>query len=211
VTAPFGGRITARLIERGTLVSSGTGTPLFHIAATDPVRVFIQVPQDVAPGVKVGTLADVAIREFPGRKFVGKVARDAGELAANTRTMTTEVDVPNPDDAIITGMYATVALTLPTPHKVLSIPSSALYNDSNGLRVATVDANDRVHFITVVIERDVGATIEVSSGLQPDDRVVRIASAEMVEGRTVEVVKDAPKEAPQGAKGEGAKGEGAKK
>lgn len=188
VTAPFGGRITARSIERGTLVSSGTATPLFHLTATDPVRVFIQVPQDVAPNLKNDTEALVNIREFPGRAFKGKVARSSGALDANTRTMTTEVRVPNPDDTIIAGMYATVAITLPVPHRVLSVPASAVFNDSRGVRVAVVDATDHVHIVPIVIERDVGSTIEVSTGITPEDRVVKLAGTDIVEGRAVQVV-----------------------
>jgi RND family efflux transporter MFP subunit len=188
VTAPFGGRVTQRNIERGTLVSAGTATPLFRIAATDPVRVFVQVPQDVAPSVRLDTPAVVSIREFPGRTFAGKVAHAAGALDPTTRTMMTEVRVANPDGQLLTGMYAQVALTLPIPHRVLSIPASALSNDANGLRVAVVDREDHIHLVKVVIEHDTGPTIELASGIAPDDRIVKLASAELTEGRAVEVV-----------------------
>jgi RND family efflux transporter MFP subunit len=189
VTSPFAGRITARNVERGTLVSAGTATPLFRIAATDPVRVFVQVPQDVAPSVRLETPAVVSIREFPGRAFSGKVAHAAGALDATTRTMLTEVRVANPDGQLLTGMYAQVALTLPTPHRALSIPASALLNDANGLRVAVVDRDDHIHLVKVVIEHDTGPTIELSSGVAPDDRVVKLPTPELTEGRPVEVVK----------------------
>jgi RND family efflux transporter MFP subunit len=189
ITAPFSGRITARNIERGALVSAGTASPLFKISAMDPVRVFIQVPQDVAPGVRVDTEADVSIREYPGRAFKGKIARSAGALDATTRTMMTEVRVPNPDGTILTGMYATVALSLPTPHRVMSLPASALMNDANGLRVAIVDPSDHVHLVPVVIERDNGATVELSTGVAPGDRVVKLPTSDLAEGRSVEIVK----------------------
>jgi RND family efflux transporter MFP subunit len=201
ITAPFDGRITVRNIERGALVSAGTASPLFKISAMDPVRVFIQVPQDVAPGVRVDTAAAVSIREYPGRTFQGKVARSAGSLDATTRTMNTEVRVANPDGAILTGMYATVALMLPTPHRVMSLPASALLNDANGLRVAIVDATDHVHLVPVVIERDTGPTVELSTGVAPGDRVVKLPTSELVEGRQVDVAKDPPKDSPkEGAK-----------
>lgn len=196
VTAPFGGRITARMTEVGSLVSSGTGTQLFRLTATDPVRVFVQIPQDVAPSVRNDMPAMVSIREFPGRTFTGKVARSAGALDATTRTMMTEVRVPNPDDAILAGMYATVAFTLATPHRVLSIPSSALFNDAKGVRVAVLTADSHVHLVPVVIERDVGATIEIASGITPEDRVIKLASTELTEGRAVDVVETPPSAAP---------------
>ncbi len=127
-----------RNIERGMLVAGGTSTPLFKIEATDPVRVLVQVPQDVAPSVRVDLVAKVTVREFPGRTFDGKIGHAAGALDATTRTMMTEVRVPNPKGELLTGMYANVALMLPTPHRVLSVPASALLNDAGGIRVAVV-------------------------------------------------------------------------
>src|SRR5262249_26785779 len=110
VTAPFAGTITSRNIERGALVTAGTSTPLFKLAATDPARVFVQVPQDVAPSVRIDVPARVTLREFPTHVFEGKVAHAAGALDPTTRTMLTEVRVPNPEGTLITGMYAQVAL-----------------------------------------------------------------------------------------------------
>ncbi len=190
VVAPFTGTITSRTVERGMLLTAGTATPLFRLSALDPVRVFVQVPQDVAPGVRVGAAAKVTIREFAGRAFEGTIAHSAGALDATTRTMMTEVRVPNPKGELITGMYVQVALTLPSPHKVLSVPATALINDANGLRVAVVEAregHDRIHLVTVLVERDTGPAIEIASGLSPDDRVVKLPSAELTEGREVEV------------------------
>jgi RND family efflux transporter MFP subunit len=189
VVAPFNGTVTLRSIERGTLVTAGTATPLFKISATDPVRVFVQVPQDVAPSVRVDLGAVVTVREYPERKFEGKIAHAAGALDPATRTMMTEVRVPNPKGELLSGMYAQVSLSLPTPHKVLSIPATALLNDAKGLRVAVVDATSHVHLVTVGVERDTGPLIEISSGLAAEDRVVKIPSAELTEGREVEVVK----------------------
>ena len=188
VTAPFTGSITQRWVEVGALVTAGNGQPLYKIAATDPARVFVQVPQDVAPGLRVDVPASVTVREYPGRKFEGRVARSAGELDATTRTMNTEVRVPNGDGALIAGMYAQVALTLPTPHAVFELPSTALMNDSSGLRVATVDEDSKIHLVPVVVERDEGANVEISTGLTGKERIVKLASAEFVEGRPVEVV-----------------------
>jgi multidrug efflux pump subunit AcrA (membrane-fusion protein) len=96
----------------------------------DPARVFVQVPQDVAPSVRTGESAIVSVREYPGRTFSGKVERAAGALDEATRTMNTEVRVPNPDGALLPGMYAEIALTLPSTHRVLELPATALLNES---------------------------------------------------------------------------------
>jgi membrane fusion protein (multidrug efflux system) len=188
VTAPFAGSVTQRWVEVGALVTAGNGQPLYRIAATDPARVFVQVPQDVAPGLRVDVPATVHVREYPGRKFDGKVARSAGELDATTRTMNTEIRVPNADGALIAGMYAEVALTLPSPHAVFELPSTALMSDANGLRVASVDEDSKIHLLPVVVERDEGANIEISTGLTGHERIAKLASAEFIEGKPVEVV-----------------------
>jgi membrane fusion protein (multidrug efflux system) len=187
VTAPFAGTITQRTVEIGALVTAGNSQPLFRIAALDPMRVFVQVPQDVAPSVRPGVSGNVSLREYPGRTFKGEVMRSAGELDPATRTMNTEIRVPNKDGALLPGMYAEVALTLPSPHHVLELPATALMNDARGQRVAVVDSQRKLHLVAVVIERDNGATIEISSGLQGNEAVAKIASAAFVEGMTVEV------------------------
>jgi RND family efflux transporter MFP subunit len=187
VLAPFAGTITLRNIERGALVTAGTNSPLFRLTATDPVRVYVQIPQDVAPSVRSELAANVTIREYPGRTFAGVIARSAGSLDATTRTMTTEVRVPNPKGELLTGMYAHVSLTLPTPHRVLAIPSTALLTDAGGVRVAVVGPGDHIHLVTVVVERDTGPTVEISTGIVPEDRIVKLPSADLVEGRAVEV------------------------
>jgi len=187
VTAPFAGTITQRSVEIGALVMAGNNQALFKIAAIDPARVFVQVPQDVAPAVRADVDATVTVREYPGRKFSGRVTRASGELDPATRTMNTEIRVPNHDGALFSGMYAEVALTLPSPHQVFELPATALMSDSRGQRVAVVDAQNKLHLVTVVVERDKGATIDVSSGLHGDERVAKLGSAAFVEGMEVEV------------------------
>jgi RND family efflux transporter MFP subunit len=187
VTAPFAGTVTQRLVEVGALVTAGNGQPLFRLAATDPARVFVQVPQDVAPMVRAGATANVTVREYPGRIFAGKVMRTAEELDAATRTMNTEIRLPNSEGALLPGMYAEVALSLPATHAVLELPATALLNDSRGQRVAVVDAQSKLHLVPVVLERDNGATIDISSGLSGNEKVVKIGSAAFVEGMPVEV------------------------
>jgi RND family efflux transporter MFP subunit len=187
VVAPFGGTVTTRMIERGSLVTSGNATPMFKIASTDPVRVFVQVPQDIAPSVRIDVPAKVNVREYAGKPFDGKVARAAGALDSASRTMNTEVRVPNPDGKLLAGMYAEVSLTLPLPHRILELPATTLLNDAKGLRVVTLDADNKVHLVRVVVERDTGSTIEISSGLEGNERVVKLANPSLVEGEQVEV------------------------
>lgn len=187
VTAPFAGLITQRSIDRGALVTSGNASPLFKLIIADPVRVFIQVPQDVAPSVRAGIAAKISVREYPGRTFEGKIERAALALDPSTRTMTAEVRVPNPKNELLVGMYAEVALSLPVPHRAYEIPATALYNDARGLRVAVVAADSTIKFNPIVIERDTGATLQIVNGLSADDRVVRLASAQLHPGSAVQV------------------------
>jgi len=187
VTAPFDGTVTQRQVEVGTLVTAGNNQPLFRLAMTDPARVFVQVPQDVAPSVRAGATAKVTVREYPGRVFAGKVTRASEELDSATRSMTTEIRVPNTDGALLPGMYAEVALTLPATHRVLELPATALLNDARGQHVAVVDGEQKLHLVPVVIERDNGATVDISSGLSGNEKVVKIGSAAFVEGMAVEI------------------------
>jgi RND family efflux transporter MFP subunit len=196
VTAPFAGTITARMIDRGSLVTAGNATPLFRLAATDTVRVYVQVPQDVASSITVGSSAKVTIREFTGRVFEGKVARTAGALDSVTRTLNTEIRVPNPDGKLLAGMYAEVALSLSAPRQVYEVPATALLNDAQGLRVAIVTPQNTLHLQPITIERDLGATLQVASGLNGDERLVQIAGAELSEGQKVEPVAAKPPAAP---------------
>lgn len=188
IVAPFAGKITMRGVERGALVSAGSATTaLFKLAALDTVRVYVNVPQNIAPGVKLDLPAKVVVREFPNRPFEGKIAHTAGALDPATRTMLTEVRVPNADHTLLAGMYAQVALTLPTPHRVLEIPATALITDGMGTRVAIVDGSNKIHLANVVIERDTGSTFEISGGIEATDKVVRVANVDLTEGRLVDL------------------------
>ena len=209
VLAPFAGTITTRNCERGDLVAEGKTTELFTLVATDPVRVFLEVPQSVAPSVRTGSEASLAVREFPGRKFTGKITRSAGALDPDLHTMTTEVQVPNADSALLPGMYVQAELTLPVPHRVVELPATALYSDALGVRVAVVDAQQKAHFVPITIERDTGATLQIAAGLTGGERVVKIAVPDLVEGDALEVVPD-PAAATKAAGAEAKPGAGAK-
>lgn len=189
VTAPFAGIITARMVERGALVAPGNSAPLFRLAAVDPVRVFVDVPQDVAPGVTAGLAVSVTVREYPGRVFSGVVSRTAGALDAATRTLSTEVRVPNGDGALLSGMFAEAALTLPTPHRTFEVPSTSIVTSANGVAVQVVLPDDTVHLTPVVIEQDQGATVRIASGLGGGERILKLSSPGMADGTHVEIAR----------------------
>lgn len=191
VVAPFAGTVTTRSIDRGALVRDGATTPLFTVVATDPVRIFVDVPQSIASSVRNDTPATITVREL-GKKFEGKVTRSAGALDPDLHTMTTEIQVPNPDGALLPGMYVQAALNLAVPHRVLELPATALYNDAQGVRVATVDANNRVKYVAITIERDTGSTVQIAGGLTGDERIIKIAVPSLLDGDVVEVVAPTP-------------------
>ena len=186
VTAPFAGTITSRTIDRGALIQDTGTTPMFTLVAIDPIRVFIDVPQTVAPSIVNGTDVLVTVREYADKPFPGKIARSAGALDPDLHTLSTEVDVPNPDSKLLPGMYVSAAMTLPVPHKVVEIPSTALYSDASGTRVAVVDVHNKVKFVPITIERDTGATLWVATGLTGDERIVKISVPSLMDGDTIE-------------------------
>ncbi|MGC4094186.1 MAG: efflux RND transporter periplasmic adaptor subunit [Polyangiaceae bacterium] len=188
VSAPFAGIVTARNIERGSLVTAGNATPLFRLASTDVVRVFVQVPQSVSTSVRVDMPAKVTLREFPGQVFAATVARTAGVLDPGSRTLNTEIRVPNGDGKLLAGMYAEVELTTNLPHRVYELPSTALMSDAQGLRVAVIGADSKLKLVPVTIERDLGPTVQLASGVEAEQRVVQIGSVDLVDGQRVEAL-----------------------
>ena len=188
VRAPFDGVITARYIDVGSLVTSGsvkTVQKLFDLAQSDPVRVFVNVPQSDVSRIQPGASATVKVDEYPNETFVGKVARDAGAFDQASRTILLEVDVPNPDGRLYAGMYAHVTLSTPEPHPLLYGPDNTILIDSKGTRVATVDAAHKIHFKEVTLGRDFGTKSEIVSGLAPSDLVVQNPTDDLQEGMIV--------------------------
>jgi membrane fusion protein (multidrug efflux system) len=190
VLAPFDGTISERRIDVGSLVNAGSGAngqPLFRLVAIDPMRVFVQVPQTYAPGVHVGDAATVAVRQYPGRDFAGKVTRSAGALDPTSRTLNTEIQVPNRSGDLFPGMYAEVTMTGTVSHPVVRVPSSAVIADSQGVHVAVVDPSSRVHLTTVQPGRDFGSVIELVGGLSGGEQVVVSPLASVTDGMPVQV------------------------
>jgi len=193
VLAPFAGTITERSVDRGSLVAAGNvASPLFKLASVGTVRVFVQVPQDAAPAVVIDAPADLRVHEFPNQVFKGVIARSAGALDPGTRTLSTEVRVPNPDGRLLGGMYAEVELKLPSARRVFELPATVLLNDAAGLRIAVVGKDERVHLTHIELDRDLGATIRIASGLDGSERVVQVAGAELEDGLHVQPVAGTP-------------------
>jgi len=190
VRAPFNGVITARYVDVGSLVTSGsakTVQKLFDLAQSDPVRVFVNVPQSDVDRVKPGASATVKIDEYPNETFTGKVARDAGAFDQASRTILLEVDVPNPDGRLYAGMYAHVTLSTLNPNPLLYIPDNTIVIDSKGTRVATVDADHKIRFKPIKLGRDFGSKSEIIGGLNPSDLVVQNPTDDLQEGMAVSV------------------------
>jgi RND family efflux transporter MFP subunit len=190
VVAPFDGVITERNVERGDLISTGSaavGKPLFSIAQSSTLRIQIDVPQSDAVNIQDGQKASIDVKERLGREYTGMVIRSAGSLDSAARTMLTEVQIDNRDGSLLPGMYAQVKFTLAELHTSLIIPTSALMIDHSGMHVVTVGANHKVHFIPVVIGRDMGIQVEVLQGIQGSDTLVASPSDLLHDGQDVEV------------------------
>jgi RND family efflux transporter MFP subunit len=187
VLAPFDGVITARNVERGDLVNSGNGgtKPLFSIAQSSVLRIQVNVPQSQAVNITTGEKASLDVSERPGREYVGTVARMASSLDDAARTMLTEVQVDNRDGSLLPGMYAQVRFVLTQRQPAFVIPSSALIIDRSGMRVASVSAENRIHFIPVEIGHDMGKQIEIAHGLRGDEALVTNPSDLLSEGQAV--------------------------
>jgi multidrug efflux pump subunit AcrA (membrane-fusion protein) len=207
VVAPFTGVVTARNIDVGSLIQSGgpagassngqggsagsggaNGAGLFRIARNDVIRVFVNAPQTYAAAIHAGLKAEVQVRELPQQSFTGEVVHTANALDQATRTLLTEVQVPNRDLQILPGMYAQVKFALPPVARALIIPASALLVRSDGQYVATV-RDGKAHFQKVEVGRDFGQEIEIVSGLSGNDAVVTTPSDALTEGGPVKAVK----------------------
>ncbi len=191
VLAPYDGTITQRLVDVGTLVNAGAGTTgaaLFEIEATNPIRAFIEVPQPFAPSVKPGVDAYVTVRQYPGRKFPGKVVRTAGAIDPATRTLRTEIDLPNDKGELFAGTYGEASIGVDISHPIVRVPSGAILQDARGVHVAVVEANGRVRLAAVQLGVDNGTTVDVVSGLNGGEQIIASPPADAADGLQVQVV-----------------------
>ncbi|HET8925331.1 MAG TPA: efflux RND transporter periplasmic adaptor subunit [Candidatus Acidoferrum sp.] len=192
VYAPFDGIITARNTDIGDLINSGSNTAartaLFNISQAGVLRVYVNVPEEYSQGVKPGeTSADIALAEFPGRMFAGKLVRTADAINVTTRTLLVEVDVPNPKGDLLTGSYAEVHLKIPTQNSTYLLPVNALIFRTDNLQVGVVK-DGKVAITNVTPGHDFGAEIEIVSGLKADDQVVINPPDSLVTGQAVQIV-----------------------
>jgi RND family efflux transporter MFP subunit len=186
VLAPFAGVITKRNVDVGDLIDAGSNRVLFQLAQTDPLRVYVNVPQAYAQLVKPGQKVQVTQAELRGRAFAGEVARTSASIDAASRTMQVEVALPNRDGALLPGAYVQVSLPLPS-NSTLSVPTNALLFRPEGTRVAAVDAQSRVHLKAVNLGRNLGDAVEVLEGVAPTDRLVLNPADSLADGDTVAV------------------------
>jgi RND family efflux transporter MFP subunit len=184
VVAPFDGVITQRNVDNGSLVQAG-GTFMFTLMQSDVIRVQVNVPQDAVFGLAPGVEAVIRVPELPDRVFHGKVTRMTNALAPGTRTLLTEIDIPNPDRILSPGLYCTVELHIPRKAPSLIVPADAVVADRNGLHVAVLK-DGTVHLQTVQVARDFGTEVEVRDGLEAGDTVVLNPMVDLADGSRVQ-------------------------
>ena len=196
VIAPFAGIVTARNIDVGALIDSGaaggTKMELFHLAETDKLRVFVDVPQVYAQDIRPGVPATLTLPQRPGSPLHGAVARTSGAINSASRTLRVEVDVDNRDGAVLPGAYALVDLEMTASHPLLSVPVNTLLFRPNGVQVAVVDGTGKVLLRTVTLGRDFGTTVEVTSGLDVSELVIANPGDAIAPGDAVRVVENQP-------------------
>ena len=190
IMAPFDGKISARFVDFGTLVTAGSGTagtPLFGIVQSDPLRVYVFAPQENAPSIHERLSAKIVLQEFPGQEFDGTVTRTAGALNPQSRTMQVEVQVPNHEGRLYAGMYGQVKFFLADENAPIVVPANAFLFRTEGPQVATIGNGDRIHWQNIHVGRDFGDRIEVLDGLKENTKVVMNPTDDLREGTQVEV------------------------
>jgi RND family efflux transporter MFP subunit len=190
VYAPFTGVVTQRNVDIGTLINAGNGgtsQQLFYMAQTDPIRVYVNVPEANAPSIHGGLGAYLDLTQYPGQKFQGEVVRSAEAIDLATRTLLTEVDVPNKSGLLLPGGYAQVHLMANAKTERLQVPVNALLFRSEGLRAVVIDADHHVHLQALQIGRDYGTSLEVLNGLKSSDWIVLNPPDSIENGQQVNV------------------------
>lgn len=192
VYAPFDGMITARNTDIGDLINSGSSTApktdMFHIVQPGTLRVYVNVPEEYSRGIKPGvTGAEVMLAEFPGEKFSGNLVRTADAINMTTRTLLVEIDVPNPTGTLLSGSYAEVHLNIPGQGSTFLIPVNTLIFRSQHLQVGVV-RNGKVVLTDLIPGHDLGAEIEIVSGLKANDQIVVNPPDSLVTGQAVKIV-----------------------
>lgn len=205
IVAPFDGVVTSRDTDIGNYVnaaggdvsSHGAADDLFSVADIHEMRLFVSVPQDYADMLKPGLEATFTLPQYPGRQFKATLSTTANAFDPQTRTVITELVAPNPDHLIWPGTYATVHFVVPTNQNVLVVPEQALLFRDQGMQLAVVSPDDKVHLQSVTLGLNLGQNVQVLSGLKPTDRFMVNPSAGTLEGEKVQIVSGVPGIAPE--------------
>jgi membrane fusion protein, multidrug efflux system len=189
ITAPFDGVVTARDTDVGALINAGggTGPAMFVVSDISKLRVYVNVPQSYVPAIKIGAKAIISMPEYPTRTFAATVEASSQSVDVASGTTRMQLGLDNAQGELMPGGYANVKLSLQRDQVPLHIPASALIFNQSGLRVATVDPDDKVKFKTVTIARDLGRDIELASGISPDDRIIIAPPDGLADGDQVRV------------------------
>lgn len=187
--------LTRRNVDPGALINAGAGAAgreLFDLARVDPLRVFTSVPQAYAPYIKVGAHTTVTLQEFPGQKFVGKIARTAEAIDPSTRTLLTEVDVPNKDARLLPGSFGEVHFAVGSDVNKVTVPVNAMLFRAQGPQVAVVGSDNKVQLRQINIGRDYGTTLEILGGVSATDQIVINPADSLEDGQQVNVAQPEP-------------------
>jgi membrane fusion protein, multidrug efflux system len=191
ITVPFDGIVTARTTDVGALINAGggSGPPMFVISDIKKLRVYVNVPQNYVPSVKIGAKATIVVPEYPTRTFEATVEASAQSVDVTSGTTQMQLALDNSAGELMPGGFANVRLVLQRGDNIpLHVPASALIFNQNGLRLATLTSDDRIHFKTVTISRDLGRDIELAGGISLEDRVINSPPDGISEGDKVRVV-----------------------
>ena len=195
VVAPFAGTITARNIEVGQLISSGSTDPgrwMYKVAKGGPLRLYVNVPQNAMRLIQTGAPVDVMLQEYPGKPFPGKVSRNAGALDSQSKTLLTEVQVPNEKGDLLAGMYASVRFKVNQAAPTIILPSNTLIMRADGPQVAAV-ADNVIHIRKITLGRDFGQQVEVIAGLEEKEQIITNPADFLREGVAVKATLPEPK------------------
>ena len=199
LTAPFPGIITVRTMDTGTLITAGSSREIFRLARTNPLRVYVNLPQAYSQMVQTNDMAVLTLTELPGQKFPGKVDRTAGAIDPVSRTLLTELQVDNHEGKLLPGAHAMVQLRLASGPEPVTVPvNTLLFRNDQGMQAGVVQADGTVRLANVIIGRDYGTTVEIVHGLSETDNVIVNPSDSLEPGTPVRIAEPAAKDAQTG-------------
>ncbi len=200
VYAPFDGVVTARNIDIGQLVQEGASSELFHMQALHTLRVYTNIPQLYTPAAKVGTKIGITFPEFPGKIFEGTLVRTAQAIDPSSRTLLVELDIDNRTNQILPGSLAQVHFKTPVVNQTYVVPVAALIFRREGLQIATLVDGNKAHLIPITIGQDDGATAQILTGINANDKVIQDPPDSLIDGEVVKPENVAPAAAGEGGR-----------